>query len=73
MADVQVSSDGDVYITDKELIARMLEKAVLSELADRNPYFEADAVRARFVLDENMGYSVDCVFPAGEFPLSTAK
>ena len=69
IANVQDSGDGDVYITDKEQIARMLEKAVLTELADKNPYFEEDSVRARFVLDENMGYSVDCVFPAGEFPL----
>ena len=69
IANVQDSGDGDVYVTDKEQIARMLEKAVLTELADKNPYFEEDSVRARFVLDENMGYSVDCVFPAGEFPL----
>ena len=68
-ANVQVSGDGDVYITDKNQIARMLEKAVLTALADKNLYFEEDSVRARFVLDENMGYSVDCVFPAGEFPL----
>lgn len=76
-ADMVTSNDREVNtwsgeqleITDRATMAKLLQNIAPYDMTEYNPFYRAEDVRLRVVLDENRGNEIEYVYPEGKFPL----
>lgn len=50
-------------------MAKLLQNIAPYDMTEYNPFYRAEDVRLRVVLDENRGNEIEYVYPEGKFPL----